>query len=386
MGAQEGDSSCSATRHQLLACLLSPYLKDRGNSAPVMAAGTAPTLEKALAAEEATTAAGEDEEVAELDDEMQAAIAGKVEGSPLADEDEEEEGDVAAHLKESIEGSLKMKRMLEDDEGKAENKKAKTSPEMALITKLLIKFQLPDCMVTKYVLTEICDLEELKFLDNTNYNPDKFHWQKSAPDLLARYINDCRERKGAGGGPLDCVSTFKFRYKLDAMKDKLLRGLNHKDLRYVLSNFDGSKELEEVIKDAKAYEPEEESTETALPDGAGVSTIGRFGRLELIDPLADAAVFGDANLTFALKLARHRKALVHVGRVIATTFEDLDTLRERYKEIDDSIHTLEEHFSEVHHSVDCTRIAVDDRFKGMEGSLGAVYYNYPHSGAIGGFF
>merc|ERR1712216_886445 len=102
MGAQEGDSSCSATRHQLLACLLSPYLKDRGNSAPVMAAGTAPTLEKALAAEEATTAAGEDEEVAELDDEMQAAIAGKVEGSPIADEDEEEEGDVAAHLKESI--------------------------------------------------------------------------------------------------------------------------------------------------------------------------------------------------------------------------------------------------------------------------------------------
>jgi len=108
--------------------------------------------------------------------------------------------------------------------------------------------------------------------------------------------------------------------------------------------------------------------------------------LELIDPLADAAVFGDANLTFALKLARHRKALGHVGRVIATTFEDLETLRERYKEIDDSIQTLEEHFSEVHHSVDCTRIAVDDRFKGMEGSLGAVYYNYPHSGAIGGFF
>ena len=27
----------------------------------------------------------------------------------------------------------------------------------------------------------------------------------------------------------------------------------------------------------------------------------------LIDPLADAAVFGDANLSFALKLAKHRK-------------------------------------------------------------------------------
>ena len=47
---------------------------------------------------------------------------------------------------------------------------------------------------------------------------------------------------------------------------------------------------------------------------------------------ADAAVFGDANLTFSMKLARHRKALGHVGRVIATTFEDLPTLRERYKD------------------------------------------------------
>merc|ERR1719281_2273409 len=128
----------------------------------------------------------------------------------------------------------------------------------------------------------------------------------------------------------------------------MLRGLSHKDLRYVLNNYDGLKPLEEIIKEAKGYEPEEESTETALPDGAGVSTIGRFGRLELIDPLADAAVFGDANLTFALKLARHRKALGHVGRVIATTFEDLDTLKERYKEIGGIIKELDEHFAEVH--------------------------------------
>merc|ERR1711865_955086 len=107
---------------------------------------------------------------------------------------------------------------------------------------------------------------------------------------------------------------------------------------------------------------------------------------ELIDPLADAGVFGDANLTFAMKLAKHRKALGHVGRVIATTFEDYPTLKERYGEIDDSIKLLEDHFAEVYHEVDCTRIAIDPRFKGMEGSLGAVYYNYSHSGAIGGFF
>merc|ERR1719416_270680 len=41
---------------------------------------------------------------------------------------------------------------------------------------------------------------------------------------------------------------------------------------------------------------------------------------------------------------------------------------------------------EVWHGVDCTRIALDPRFKGLEGTLGAVYYNFPHSGAIQGFF
>merc|ERR1711976_791986 len=92
------------------------------------------------------------------------------------------------------------------------------------------------------------------------------------------------------------------------------------------------------------------------------------------------------NLTFSLKLAKHRKALGHVGRVIATTFEELDTLRERYKEIDESIQTLEDHCAEVFHGVDCTRIAVNPKFKGLEGSLGAVYYNFPHSGAVAGFF
>merc|ERR1712100_702058 len=35
---------------------------------------------------------------------------------------------------------------------------------------------------------------------------------------------------------------------------------------------------------------------------------------------------------------------------------------------------------------DCTRIAFDPRFKPLYGALGAVYYNFPHSGAIQGFF
>merc|ERR1711920_674110 len=44
------------------------------------------------------------------------------------------------------------------------------------------------------------------------------------------------------------------------------------------------------------------------------------------------------------------------------------------------------HHAEVHHGVDCTRIAIDPRFKALEAKLGAVYYNFPHSGAINGFF
>lgn len=72
--------------------------------------------------------------------------------------------------------------------------------------------------------------------------------------------------------------------------------------------------------------------------------------------------------------------------MVATTFEDLPTLQERYLEINESIAILEEHYAEVYHEVDCTRIAVDPKFEGMEESLGAVYYNFPHSGAISGFF
>merc|ERR1711953_990431 len=64
----------------------------------------------------------------------------------------------------------------------------------------------------------------------------------------------------------------------------------------------------------------------------------------------------------------------------------MGTLRERYREIDQSIEFLESLYAEVYHGVDCTRVAVDTRFAGMEASLGAVYYNFPHAGAVGGFF
>merc|ERR1719235_2930497 len=104
----------------------------------------------------------------------------------------------------------------------------------------------------------------------------------------------------------------------------------------------------------------------ACPDRHGVSTLGRYGRLELIDPIADALVCGDANLSFSLVLAQHRKALGHAGRIIATTFEPIETLRERYKEIDETIAEIKSHDGEVWHEVDCTRIAVDTRFAGLD--------------------
>jgi hypothetical protein len=174
---------------------------------------------------------------------------------------------------------------------------------------------------------------------------------------------------------------------LEASADKLLRSLCHKELRYVLRKFDGSLSLDEVVAAAVDGELDDEGVgESAAPNAPGVQAMTRYTRLELIDPVADSAVFGDANLSFSLNLAEQRKAFGHVGRVIATTFENLETLQERYKEIHDTIKILEEHFAEVYHCVDCTRIAIDQRFSGLVNSLGAVYYNFPHAGAVGGFF
>merc|ERR1711972_449518 len=164
------------------------------------------------------------------------------------------------------------------------------------------------------------------------------------------------------------VTAFRFRWKLDMEADKQLRALSHKDLRYVINMFDGNTALAEVIAEANSQEPDESEnvTASAYPEGPGLLTMSRFHRLELIDPLADCTVFGDANLSFSLKLAKHRKALGHVGRVIATTFEELDTLRERYTEIDQSIAILEDHFAEVYHGVDCTKIGKNAQFVGLE--------------------
>jgi len=346
------------------------------------------------AAEEDVLAGGVDEAPAVVEEsevallEQQAALAAEEE------EDNEEEGadlgDLEEHLKDAVEGSERLKRLLSRDEDAGPSKKRKISPEAVEHTKkvmaILTRWNLHLDAVCVHVL-EGLSAEELDAIGKSNYAPDRFNQWKSPAELLAKYCNETRERQFAGGSPLDCISAFKFRWKLTLDQEKLLRSLPHKHLRHVIGNFDSSRTLEDVVSEAQAGDEFDDASSTSvLPQGVGTTVIGRFSRLELIDPLADAAVFGDANLTFSLRLARHRTGLGHVGRVIATTFEDLPTLRERYKEIDTTIEKLEAMYSEVYHGVDCTRIAMDTRLKDMESSLGAVYYNFPHSGAIQGFF
>jgi len=126
--------------------------------------------------------------------------------------------------------------------------------------------------------------------------------------------------------------------------------------------------------------------EHVSPNAPGVQTFSRLARMEVTDPFGDALVLGDANLSFSMLLAEHRKSLGHIGGMVATTFEEIEQLRERYDEIDETIARLNQLGCQVLHGVDCTRIAMDPRFKGYEEKFTAVYYNFPHAGAVRGFF
>lgn len=340
-------------------------------------------LEEVAAEEgEGDVLAADEETFAELEEEPPA----EEEDAPVDDEACEE------HLKDAVEGSFRLKRMLSGDaEGGPAAKARKLessslSPAMqAKARSLALRWGLMQDSAVMYALNSISD-EELGHLADTNYAPSKFEQRKSPSELVAGKVNDYRERKLPGGNFLDIVSAFRFRWKLTIEGDKKLRALSHKDLRHVLTNYKEGCNLDDLLDEASAEMPEGEDTMSAAPDFPGVLTMSRFNRLELFDPMADCATFGDANLTFSLLIAAHRKELGHVGRVMATTFEEIETLRERYKEIDESIKILEDHDAEVYHGVDCTRIALDPRFKEMQGTLGAIYYNYPHSGAISRFF
>eukprot|EP00928_Gymnodinium_smaydae_P012072 TRINITY_DN14398_c1_g1_i2.p2 TRINITY_DN14398_c1_g1~~TRINITY_DN14398_c1_g1_i2.p2 ORF type:complete len:483 (+),score=126.04 TRINITY_DN14398_c1_g1_i2:115-1563(+) len=310
--------------------------------------------------------------------------------------EDEAEAQVDDDLKDAVEGALRLKRLLSSGSmhasaGKAAKRRRtegvhRTDNELAKIEHLLVRWGLLEDTLTRHVLENMSG-DELDHLLVGKYSPPVNSAWKCAAELLHTHINSLREGRGMGGGPADVVRCFAGRFQLDADLEQRLRGLRHKELRYVLREYNGLEPLPEVIARAADADPDDEGIGAgAAPTAAGVEAMRRYTRLELIDPVADSAVFGDANLTFSLNLARQRKAFGHVGRVIATTFETLPILQERYKEIVETIRELEAHFAEVYHGVDCTRIALDSRLGGLAGSLGAVYYNFPHAGAVGGFF
>jgi len=304
------------------------------------------------------------------------------------EEQDQELADVPEHLADAVEGTLRLKRMLSRDEetdGTAKRQKVGSQASQVKVAACMAKLQLAGNEDAKFVLECVTE-EELTMLLTSNYVPSKFDQRKSPVEQVVSYLHSLRERSCPSSHAMDAVAAFKFTWKLAAEQEKALRALSHKDLRFVLDHFEEGADLSDVIATAQSTEPIEDSAFGAVPESPGVRTMGRFHRLELIDPLADCVVFGDANLTFSVKLAIHRKALGHVGRVVATTFEQVETLRERYPEIDETIKELNEMMAEVWHGVDCTRIAVDPKFEGMEGSFGAVYYNFPHAGAVSGFF
>merc|ERR1719401_2177471 len=123
-----------------------------------------------------------------------------------------------------------MEQMEEDEAPDA--KKPKTA-QSELIDKLMTKWALKNDLVIKHCLQNV-PFESMEEIDKTNYKPD-MHNQRSYADLLKAHACQIKERKGIGGGPNDCLATFKFRWKLSMEQDKKMRALSHKDLRYVLN-------------------------------------------------------------------------------------------------------------------------------------------------------
>eukprot|EP00928_Gymnodinium_smaydae_P081172 TRINITY_DN64734_c0_g1_i1.p1 TRINITY_DN64734_c0_g1~~TRINITY_DN64734_c0_g1_i1.p1 ORF type:complete len:534 (-),score=137.68 TRINITY_DN64734_c0_g1_i1:103-1704(-) len=255
---------------------------------------------------------------------------------------------------------------------------------------LLERWGLQEDVAVKYSLSS-ASVEELQALIDADYAPMADRRRTSAEQVNNRLIQD-RERLGPGGGALDAIEVFSRKWALPQDEVAFMRSLSHKELRHVIRCFDGgaagarSVGVRDLALEAKAIEPLEAMLEESAPDAPGCATLGRFIRLEITDPLGDALVLGDANLSFSLLLAQHRKGIGHIGGMVATTFESIDQLRERYVEIDSTIQELHQLGCDVLHGVDCTRLAVDERFHGFEERFGAVYYNFPHAGAVRGFF
>ncbi|CAE7194491.1 unnamed protein product [Symbiodinium sp. KB8] len=333
---------------------------------------------------------------------------GEPNGEPQGESEEEEVvpgreddlklSDVPEDMREAVQGSLSLKRVLEKKYGSlpSEEPDAKRRREEPPLEgprqELIDRWKLHWDPALRYVMqtAEIADVEAVaKTSWKPMANPPRVNGRD--PKSFAEQVNEkfllAREDKLCSKEAVSVLEAWNRRWGLQAEDVSRLRSASHKSLRYVMQEYDGKRPILELLDEAAAQVVEEsEKTEDALPDNPGLFTLSRFNRLELIDSMADALVLGDANLTFSALLAEHREGLGHVGRVVATTFETIEILRERYSEIDQTVKALEDKMSEVLHNVDATRLAVDPRFQGMEKKFGAVYYNFPHAGAIQGFF
>ena len=72
----------------------------------------------------------------------------------------------------------------------------------------------------------------------------------------------------------------------------------------------------------------------------GSLTSRTIGGLEIIDPTTDAVVFGDANLSFALNLARHR-CLAPFDKDLGKSGVEVDDEIQRYRKIRRNMKTHE---------------------------------------------
>lgn len=294
----------------------------------------------------------------------------------------------------------------DDDEYDPEEREQRKQYMDDLVKRWLIAGK-PASYAVKFVLSDMTT-EEMQKIVEGNWKPNN-DGNRSSAEQLHNHLLKSREA-AVNTGERDPVSVFASRWGISkADETAKLRTLSYDVLVRVIDAYDASLSLDEEIEGATAsvendpsIEKEEEDEEEEEYDEngdvkpkvkkerpKGWQILSRFSKLELIPPDADALVCGDANLTFSTRLAKHRKSLGHVGIVVATTFENRATLRERYKDIDQIIANLESLGAVIMHEVDCTRLSVDERFEEYrhEGrQFGSAYYNYPHAGAVRGYF
>lgn len=251
--------------------------------------------------------------------------------------------------------------------------------------KLLQRWGLGGDVASSYVIGTLAP-EELQELAVSGFSPNFRDTRRCCAEQINNRAFQLREKMGPSGGALDPIEAFGYRWHLQETTDGMLRELPLAQLRHVLREYTGLRSLEEVVEEADEGSHVDWFPVFATPGETGRNALMRALRQEAIDASADALVLGDANLSFSGLLSRHRKENGHPGRVVATTFESLEQLQERYVEINDTIQQLRRDGAEVLHGVDCTQIATNPKFLGFEESFGAVYYNFPHAGAVRGFF